>query len=101
MTKLLANADRVGTKPYKDIFDLVVMFGSWGAIPVEAFTEAYSHYGKKIVDQALLQALLNFSENTDEYAKAAKNMSVDARYFKNDILPCAQKMLECYSSLAI
>lgn len=30
ITKLLANADRWMQKPYKDIFDLIVMLENWG-----------------------------------------------------------------------
>lgn len=94
VTKLLANADRVGTKPFKDIFDLVVMYGKWGDIPAAAFSEAYSHYGKKVVNQSLQEALTTLSENSVEYAQAAAHMSIDARFYTDVILPNARKMLE-------
>ena len=99
VTKLLANADRLGSKPYKDIFDLVVMFGAWGDIPVAAFSEAYSHYGKNVVNQSLQEALTRLSGNSADYAQAATNMSIDACYYTDFILPNAHKMLEqCYRS---
>lgn len=93
LTKLLANADRYGLTPYKDIFDLVVMFGSWGEIPTAALNEAYSHYGKKIIDQSLKNALNSMLINTGQYAQAASDMSVDANYFTHFILPNCRKLL--------
>lgn len=94
VTKLLANADRLGIKPYKDIFDLIVMYSHWGRVPDAAFSEAYSHYGKQVVDQALQQALQLLLANPQEYAKAAAAMAVDADYYSNVIVPQARKMLD-------
>lgn len=93
-TKLLANADRVGIKPYKDIFDLIVMYSNWGDIPSTALFESYSHYGQQVVDKKLHQALTLLLANPLEYSKAAANMSVTADYYSDSILPQAQKMLD-------
>ncbi|MEE2023016.1 nucleotidyl transferase AbiEii/AbiGii toxin family protein [Alkalimonas mucilaginosa] len=93
VTKLLANADRVGVKPYKDILDILVMCAYLGEIPQAALDEAYSHYSKKVIDQSLQKSLLQLTQNTAVYAEAAVGMGVDSHFFSNVILPAAQKLL--------
>lgn len=93
VTKLLANADRLGVKPYKDIFDIVVMCSYLGEIPQASMLEAYSHYGKKVIDQSLKSGLLQLTKDPIVYAEAATGMGIDAAYFTNVILPFANKML--------
>jgi hypothetical protein len=47
ITKLLANADRALIPPYKDIFDLVAMYITWGEIPRGAWEEAERQFGSE------------------------------------------------------
>lgn len=94
ITKLLANADRVGVAPYKDIFDIIVMYAHWGEIPAAAYAEAFSHYGKPVIEQSLMQALAAMLNAPKEYALAANNMAISSDYFNSLILPSCQRMLD-------
>ena len=94
ITKLLANADRVALKPYKDIFDLVVMFSHWGHIPETAFAEAYRHYSQSVVQQGLTRALQHWFVNETDYASAAKDMAIEPAYYSNVILPAARRLAQ-------
>lgn len=47
-TKLLANADRSLSPPYKDILDLLMMQVSWGDIPEQAWFAARQQYGRAV-----------------------------------------------------
>jgi len=79
MTKLLANADRVDDKPYKDIFDLVAMYLEWGEIPEKAWLEADKIYSRELVRKKLLQSLEQMLASKSEYinhAQAVKMKSV-------------------------
>ena len=71
-TKLLANADRKLTEPYKDIFDILAMYKAWGSIPQQAISLAEQHYGLKVVIPDLIIALQDIIKRPDVYKKAAK-----------------------------
>jgi len=92
-TKLLANADRYNDKPYKDIFDLVVMSHEWGGIPEESLQEAYSHYGRKTVFNGLVKALENLLNQQIKHQEVAADMGVTQECYTGIILPEANKLL--------
>lgn len=71
-TKLLANADRKLTEPYKDIFDILAMYKAWGSIPQQAISLAEQHYGLKVVMPDLIIALQDITKRPDVYKKSAK-----------------------------
>lgn len=71
LTKLLANADRYAEAPYKDIFDILAMFATWGEIPQEAWNEADAHYGKSVVIKSLIKSCNQITENKLKYRKIA------------------------------
>ena len=71
LTKLLANADRYADSPYKDIFDILAMFLSWGEIPQDAWEEADAHYGKSVVIKSLIKSCSKIAENKLKYQKIA------------------------------
>lgn len=96
MTKLLANADRAGVKPYKDILDLVVMVNRWGAIPEKAFLAAYSHYGEKVVMSGLRKALNQLDNQTQNYKNTALAMGISATYFDDVIVKTGKAMAVIY-----
>lgn len=96
MTKLLANADRAGVKPYKDILDLVVMVNRWGAIPEKAFLAAYSHYGEKVVMSGLRKALNQLDNQTKNYKNTALEMGISATFFDDVIVKTGKAMALIY-----
>lgn len=71
LTKLLANADRYADSPYKDIFDILAMFLSWGEIPKDAWEKADAHYGKSVVINGLIKSCRQIEENKLKYQTIA------------------------------
>lgn len=92
-TKLLANADRYNSAPYKDIFDIVVMYGNWGDIPQLSIEKAISHYGKDTVINNLKSALSNLIESSEKHLKLAIDMSISKNFFDKFIQPNAIQLL--------
>jgi len=91
-TKLLANADRAGQKPYKDIFDIVAMAAAWGPIPDSSLRTAANHYSEKVVIQGLKKALEGFSDNLERYQEAAGAMNISSDFFESTLQPTAEKL---------
>ena len=56
ITKLLANADRYGVEPRKDIVDLIMMYCKWGSPSERVWDEVDRHYGTVAMDN-LMSAL--------------------------------------------
>ncbi|MCC6374203.1 MAG: nucleotidyl transferase AbiEii/AbiGii toxin family protein [Moraxellaceae bacterium] len=71
-TKLLANSDRKLTEPFKDIFDILAMYRTWGNIPKEAIIAAESHYGQKVVIPDLIKALQDILKKPAVYKRVAQ-----------------------------
>lgn len=71
LTKILANADRYTETPYKDIFDILAMFSSWGEIPEDAWEEADAHYGKSVVVNNLIKSCNQIAQNKLKYKTIA------------------------------
>ena len=71
LSKLLANADRYNTPPYKDIFDLLAMFDQWGEIPQQAWHQAEEHYGKKAIWHGLEKAYRQIKQQPQKYSEIA------------------------------
>lgn len=91
-TKLLANADRAGQKPYKDMFDIVAMAAAWGPIPDSSLRTAANHYSEKVVIQGLKKALEGFSDNLERYQEAAGAMNISSDFFESTLQPTAEKL---------
>ncbi|MEZ5477745.1 MAG: nucleotidyl transferase AbiEii/AbiGii toxin family protein [Thiolinea sp.] len=75
MTKLLANADRALAPPFKDVFDLVAMYLSWGEIPSKAWQEAERQYGS-VPRKALLKSLEDMLARPALYLERAADMKM-------------------------
>ena len=73
ITKLLANADRYYDYPYKDIFDLLMMYQNWGDVPERAWQVSDEIYSQKIVKNGLIKSLTNIQNNPDKFIKIAVN----------------------------
>jgi hypothetical protein len=99
ITKLLANADRWMQKPYKDIFDLIVMSENWGEIPPEAYAEAHTHYGIDAVNNSLRRALQNLLNNHDTYRREAEAMGVKKEYFDSVVVPGSERLLSSVNGM--
>lgn len=99
-TKLLANADRYNDAPFKDIFDILAMVDSWGDIPEEALHEAYSHYGKNVVLNALLLAIdQTILQEDKRIAMAIESLSVSLEYAQKLITKVAPSLKTTVLSL--
>lgn len=92
-TKLLANADRALSIPYKDIFDIVAMVWKWGDIPEKALELARSHYGI-VVDRKLAVALRHMVSNKSRYKEASIGMSIEPDLFDKYLFPVAEMLLD-------
>lgn len=95
-TKLLANTDRAGEPPYKDIIDILAMIWKWGDIPETSLQLAKSHYGKS-VDERLRFAVKDFLDNGAAYQQQALDMELQPDFFKENLLPTAGAL---FSSLS-
>lgn len=73
--KLLANADRYADKAVmsRDVIDLLVMQGAWGAIPAQAWDKASGAYGDSV---------------RTAFVRAKEMLRTDPQYFKE----CLRKM---------
>lgn len=71
LTKILANADRYGDSPYKDIFDILAMFSTWGEIPEDVWDKADKHYGKSLILNNLKKSCDQISQNKSKYMQIA------------------------------
>jgi hypothetical protein len=91
-TKLLANADRCLSPPFKDIYDLLAMSDAWGGIPQEAFAKAEMHYGSSIRKQ-LRRSLEDIINNEIKYLKAAESMLIDKSYSLRLVRQTAKDLL--------
>jgi hypothetical protein len=91
-TKLLANADRALNTPYKDIFDLLAMYTTWGAIPERSIQLAEERYGA-VVKRQLILALKDITANKARYFKAAADMNMKENWAENLINTQAKALL--------
>jgi hypothetical protein len=80
-TKLLANADRGLSPPFKDILDLLMMQLAWGPIPEKAWKAARQQYGHA-VDQAYSATLTNLMNNWPKLEKEALAMGISPEQLK-------------------
>lgn len=92
-TKLLANADRKLTPPYKDIIDILAMYSMWGSIPQMAFTHASSHYGEKQIKSSLAEALKDIVSNPEKYREAARNVKMKSSWISPIVDDLPKKLL--------
>ena len=92
-TKLLANADRKLVAPYKDIFDILAMYKSWGSIPSEAIILAEKHYGKRVVVPSLIEALEDIVRDPSTYERSAKNVTMKSDWIEDIIFKYPQMLL--------
>jgi hypothetical protein len=91
-TKLLANADRALNIPYKDIFDLLAMYTTWGNIPKQSIELAEERYGA-VVKRQLVLALKDMTVNKARYFKAASDMNMKESWAENLINTQAKALL--------
>ncbi len=91
MTKLLANADRALSPPFKDVFDLVAMYVAWGDIPPAAWQEAERQYGF-VPRRALQQALADMLARPAVYLEKADGMRMKPDWAKRIISVGAQSL---------
>lgn len=96
-TKLLSNADRALSPPYKDVLDIVAMVWKWGSIPEEALEHARSHYSTD-VDRKLARALEHMVVNKQKYYQASKDMSISTDMFEKNLFPVAEELLSKFNS---
>jgi len=94
-TKLLANADRALSPPYKDVFDLVAMFNTWGNIPDKAMQLAEDRYGA-VVKKQLIVTLKDMCANKARYIKAAADMNIKADFAKLLVDVKAKELLDIF-----
>lgn len=80
-TKLLANADRGLSPPFKDILDLLMMQLAWGPIPEQALKAARQQYGHA-VDQAYSATLTNLVNNWPKLEIEALAMGISPEQLK-------------------
>lgn len=92
-TKLLANADRAGVKPFKDIFDLLTMCWKWNGIPQKSFELAREHYSFD-VDKKLKFAIKHLFTNQAIYEEHALAMNISKDFFHELLVPTATKLLQ-------
>ena len=95
-TKLLANADRALNTPYKDIFDLLAMYATWGNIPEQSIQLAEDRYGA-VVKRQLVLALKDMTVNQARYFKAAADMNMKEDWAKNLINTQAKSLFALFS----
>ncbi len=95
-TKLLANADRQGDVPYKDIFDLIAMYLHWGEIPDCSWLEADRHYSNRVIKHGLKLSLERILANKDEYFLHAKSVKMKDEWAEEIINKGAEKMYARY-----
>lgn len=71
-TKLLANADRGLSPPFKDILDLLMMQATWGEIPEQSWKAAEQQYGSavKAAYMTTLQSVLKNWARVEQEALA-------------------------------
>lgn len=93
MTKLLANADRALTPPFKDVFDLVAMHLAWGTIPQAAWEEAERHYGS-VPRRELLKALEAMLAKPDFYLARAADMKMKPDWAKRIVYQGAGELYQ-------
>lgn len=91
MTKLLANADRLLSPPFKDSFDLVAMHLAWGDIPEIAWREAERQYGS-VPKTALIKALDDILTRPHLYYEKAPTMKMKAEWMNLIITKGAAKL---------
>jgi len=92
-TKLMANADRWGNPPYKDIFDILAMYRQWGDIPAEAIAAAEAEYGERVILPALKSALQDVLANPEKYQEAAANVLMKPDWADDLIKVRAEQLL--------
>lgn len=92
-TKLLANSDRKLQAPFKDVFDILAMYKSWGPIPSESIRLAENHYGKTVVLSSLVQALEDMEKNKPKYYEACRAVNMKGSWPKDLIEIEAPKLL--------
>lgn len=95
-TKLLANADRYNTAPYKDIFDLIAMYLHWGEIPKASWEEAKRHYGEYTIMQGLAKALQQIIQNKNSYFQHAQSVKMKVEWQDRIINIGAEQMHKQY-----
>lgn len=93
ITKLLANADRALTAPFKDVFDLVAMHLTWGAIPQTAWSEAERHYGN-VPQRELLKALDAMLSKPDFYLTCAADMKMKPDWARRIVYQGADELYQ-------
>lgn len=93
-TKLLANCDRRFQEPFKDIFDILAMFKSWGAVPKRSIELAEEHYGKRVVVPNLVKALEDVCANQTKYFVAAQSVKMKKSWASDLIQKQAFKLLK-------
>lgn len=91
-TKLLANADRCLSYPYKDIFDILAMCDKWGGVPAVAFEMAEEHYGAA-VKRNLISSLDDILSKTDFYINHAKSLTMSEHYAQRLVHVVAPELL--------
>lgn len=96
VTKLLANADRYADRPYKDIFDLLVMFSYWGEVPKNSWVETDNLYGNPIVIRNLQKACKQIEKDRDRYKKLATEELSMAPNFANHLLDTVYPKFQKY-----
>lgn len=97
-TKLLANADRYGSFPYKDVIDICAMVKEWGCIPEEAISLAEEQYSEQQIIPNLVRALENMLSNTAEHEKAANAVCMKDSFRQAILTDIPPKLIERYKS---
>ncbi|MEX1058589.1 MAG: nucleotidyl transferase AbiEii/AbiGii toxin family protein [Natronospirillum sp.] len=90
MTKLLANADRGLSPPFKDIIDLLAMIRAWGPVPSQSWYHAEEIYGA-VVRRSFKSSLHYVVDHADEVKKEALGMGI-VPDFADDLIESARKL---------
>ena len=93
-TKLLANADRKLIEPYKDIFDILAMYHSWGSIPKQSVILAEQHYGDSVIIPDVITALEDIIRDPSKYTTASHKVKMKEDWIKTIVEELPKKLLQ-------
>jgi len=92
-TKLLAHADRPLAEPFKDIFDLLMMFKCWGVVPSSVWSDVNKIYGS-VALRTLVKGLNDVIQKPKTYEKTGvKHLKISPELAKSLVYELPNKFL--------